>query len=377
ESFDSELVEHWMEHASRRPWTEDEFPLLAAWLKEQQQPLKHVRAGAKNSRCYFPMIRLSPDDSMLELWIYYSPLRDAGTALSIEAMQRLGRDENFHAWENLKTALVVGFHSAEQPNLIGNLVGIGVSERAMYCLADVLHFAEYSKADLARVANEFDQLPTLEPMAEEFRGGERMIALDVMSGHVSGLSSLSATGVRNPPWMFSVDVNLVLRQANEHFDRMEAAADATPGDERMRLAAVANEQIEETCINAVKRLTWFNKVLSRQARSEAVGNILCGLLLPGVQAATTVDDRYRVRRACARAAIALAQYRAAHGEYPDKLAQLVPEFADQEPKDYFTGQPLKYVRTAEGYQLYCVGPNGQDDGGLDATQDDALDSNLH
>ena len=77
----------------------------------------------------------------------------------------------------------------------------------------------------------------------------------------------------------------------------------------------------------------------------------------------------------ARVAIALERYRLAHGEYPESLVALAPQFIAKVPHDVIGGQPLKYRRTADPssqssdaasgqFVLYSVGWNETDDGGV-------------
>lgn len=64
-------------------------------------------------------------------------------------------------------------------------------------------------------------------------------------------------------------------------------------------------------------------------------------------------------------ACALERFRLAHGEYPETLDALVPQFLDAIPHDVIGGQPLHYHRAADGtFVLYSVGWNGRDDGGV-------------
>jgi hypothetical protein len=64
-------------------------------------------------------------------------------------------------------------------------------------------------------------------------------------------------------------------------------------------------------------------------------------------------------------ACGLERYRLAHGQYPETLEALVPQFVEKVPHDIVGGQPLKYSRTAEGrFELYSIGWNGKDDGGI-------------
>ena len=67
----------------------------------------------------------------------------------------------------------------------------------------------------------------------------------------------------------------------------------------------------------------------------------------------------------ARTAIALERYRLAHGEYPEALAALAPQYIAQVPHDVIDGGPLKYRREANGlFTLYSIGWNETDDGGV-------------
>jgi hypothetical protein len=64
-------------------------------------------------------------------------------------------------------------------------------------------------------------------------------------------------------------------------------------------------------------------------------------------------------------ACALERFRLAHGEYPEKLEALVPQFLDTIPQDIIGGEPLRYQRRSQGtFVLYSVGWNGRDDGGV-------------
>jgi hypothetical protein len=68
--------------------------------------------------------------------------------------------------------------------------------------------------------------------------------------------------------------------------------------------------------------------------------------------------------------LALADYRDRNGKYPQTLADLVPGELETLPADPFTGKPLVYRSTDDGFRLYSVGPNGVDDGGQSCENDD-------
>lgn len=67
----------------------------------------------------------------------------------------------------------------------------------------------------------------------------------------------------------------------------------------------------------------------------------------------------------ARLACALERFRLARGAYPDALAELVPEFIPVLPIDIYAQAPYRYRRIGTtSFQLYSVGENRKDDGGV-------------
>ncbi|HEY5912617.1 MAG TPA: hypothetical protein VJA21_18605 [Verrucomicrobiae bacterium] len=74
--------------------------------------------------------------------------------------------------------------------------------------------------------------------------------------------------------------------------------------------------------------------------------------------------RAETERSLVLTAIALKRYQVRHGEAPQSLSALVPEFLPSVPVDYMDGGSLRYRRQPEGgFLLYSVGEDGKDDGG--------------
>lgn len=67
--------------------------------------------------------------------------------------------------------------------------------------------------------------------------------------------------------------------------------------------------------------------------------------------------------------IALEQFRRAHGNFPDVLAGLVPEYLSELPLDHSTGLPLLYKLVDDKPLLYGRGLDGDDDGGQNVVDD--------
>ena len=66
-----------------------------------------------------------------------------------------------------------------------------------------------------------------------------------------------------------------------------------------------------------------------------------------------------------RLAVALEIHHLRHGEYPERLDQLVPDVVPELPSDCCAEEgPHRYRRERDGYSLWSVAENGRDDGGV-------------
>ena len=89
----------------------------------------------------------------------------------------------------------------------------------------------------------------------------------------------------------------------------------------------------------------------------------CSLVLPGGSRTAQKAAFAQTAVDCALIACALERYRREHGQYPELLSALQPQFIQKLPHDIINGEPLKYHRTETGqYVLYSVGWNETDDG---------------
>ena len=91
--------------------------------------------------------------------------------------------------------------------------------------------------------------------------------------------------------------------------------------------------------------------------------ILSSMLLPALGSAIIKEASSLAEVQTAQTALAVERFRLAHGELPDNLEALVPQFLSFVPEDPFDGQPLRYHRLAKGYVIYSVGRDGHDNGG--------------
>jgi hypothetical protein len=91
---------------------------------------------------------------------------------------------------------------------------------------------------------------------------------------------------------------------------------------------------------------------------------MSAILLPSLSNFERKMVRAQTYANLALIACALERYRLAHGEFPDSLDALAPQYLSAVPVDVIMDQPLKYHRTPDGqFILYSVGWNKKDDNG--------------
>lgn len=107
----------------------------------------------------------------------------------------------------------------------------------------------------------------------------------------------------------------------------------------------------------------YTQNAQRETSRKRPGNILVAIFVPNLEKAAEVVARTQARYDMGAVHCAVERYRIENGEHPETLDMLVPALIDRVPHDLVSGLPPVYRRTEDGgFVLYCVGPNGTDDG---------------
>jgi hypothetical protein len=101
-------------------------------------------------------------------------------------------------------------------------------------------------------------------------------------------------------------------------------------------------------------------------RGNVLGDIMSKILVPNMENSFKSLAYHRSYNSAVQVLLALKVYHMRHGELPESLDALVPEFFDELPRDWFDGGPIKYNR--EKALVYCVGPDLKDNGGSDPNE---------
>jgi uncharacterized protein (DUF2132 family) len=92
-------------------------------------------------------------------------------------------------------------------------------------------------------------------------------------------------------------------------------------------------------------------------------HFLSTILIPSLAKVREVVFKSDAQNVVNETALLLAKYHQDQGFYPKSLDALVPQYIEMLPVDLFNGATLIYRKEVDGFALYSVGPNLEDDGG--------------
>jgi ribosomal protein L37AE/L43A len=95
--------------------------------------------------------------------------------------------------------------------------------------------------------------------------------------------------------------------------------------------------------------------------SNWIGKFASEYQISGMRISLFSNRNLRGNIALTRALLLCLAYEKKHGQLPETLQALVPEFVEAVPLDPFDSKPIRYSK--ERQIVYCVGADGKDDGG--------------
>lgn len=367
--------------ADERPWKADEFPLIAAWLKANEVPLLLVTAATERPRYFSPLANAdaNPDGGMIEVLLPgVQKSRELGRAMVARAMWELAEGSQVDAWRDLMTMHRLARLVGQGPTLIEFLTGLAIESMAINAELRFLAETKPSAKMLAMYRKQLDRLPPRALVADKVNVGERACVLDCAHRMARGQMNLkeiadglddigkkdSLIGKLAEGLIFqTVDWDVVLKSANQWFDRLEEISRKPNYLERTAAMQKLDEEVKKLAEQRRGPMALLPLLGGRPAITQAMADTLISLMLPSVTQVYRSEGQAIQRMHHLELAFALAAWRSEHDSYPESLEKLAPKYIAEIPIDLFNGQPLKYDRVGEGYRFYSVGRNEKDDEG--------------
>jgi hypothetical protein len=369
---------------SQRPWKADDCPPLAEWLKAHEKHLAKVAQAVQRPEYFNPLVTHRPAGESSNLIGALLPsvqkCRELSLALSMRAMLNIHAGKFERAWDDILTCHRLGRLISRGATLIESLVGYAICLTAANATITYIEHARWDAQQALAHLREIQQLPPFAPLADKIDLGERLTGLDSLQMiRRGGLAALNGTVVENEKpipdaqkALEMLDWAVMMQTVNKWYDRMAAAM-----RQKDRAAREKEfQKIEDDFQAAKKELANEEKIKKLlegpdggQVVAKSIANTLMSLLAPAIRKVYAAQERAEQVARNVQIAFALAAYQKDHGKYPERLTDLAPKYLPQVPDDLFSNRPLMYRRTAQGYLLYSVGHNGQDDGGKSFADD--------
>ena len=285
-------------------------------------------------------------------------------------MRRLSHDDLAGAWRDLIACHRLGRLTARGGTIVEGLVGIALDGMAHD--AD-LHYAaspRLSSENLKQRLGELKQLPAWLPLADKVDLCSRLTFLETLTRlRRDGLDAIQALGLaelsdsERARWQRAIkdaDWDGSLREANRWYDRLVAAM----RDENRMVGLRTVQIIEQEPQLHNRGPVEFDEFVQDRLYGPEPIDLLLPVLFPGLFQGIVAESQAAQRQSQLECAFALEAFRRDRGAFPNRLAEIAPQYLPAEPTDLYSGGPLVYQLRADGCLLYSIGPNGQDDGGL-------------
>ena len=366
--------------AHRHPWAAEDYPIIGAWIKQNEKPLIMLHEAVKRPQYYNPLVSRKTDDDPGSLIAALLPnvqkCRELASLIIARAMLRLHDGKTEAAWADLMVTHRLARHVANGGTLIESLVGIAIESIASNADLAFLEHAKLNSKQLQEKLKDLQTLPAFPTIAETIDLTDRYISLDCLNmvrrggfAMVQGLVG-AAGGAPNKPTpeelkaLEGLDWEPAIKKVHAFYDRLTAALRLPTRAERKREL----DKIEAE-LQVVKLAVGDNFAHLVPGKDpgphvvQSISDVLLTMLAPSFQKISDIRDRYEQIHANLQIAFAMAAYRLDSGRYPAKLDDLAPKYLAKVPGDLFSGKPLIYKPEGKGYLFYSVGANGLDEGG--------------
>ena len=278
--------------------------------------------------------------------------RSSAQILSLRAIAELRNGNADKAMEDVLLSLRVEEATRSEPFLISQLVRVTQFRMILQVIYEGLSQHRWSESQLAALSVELDKRDYLSDYQLAMRSelASTIGSIEFLRKH----RNVALFGVENNPKLLTFLLTVLIP------DGFCYQNEITLSRYYERWAFPAIDPQKKLVFPSYGNLDDFQKA----TKGFSPYNVLARLAFPAVQKSIYRSAKIENSKNLARVAIALERYRLAHGEHPETLSALTPQFIDNIPNDIMNGQPLLYRREDNGlFTLYSVGWNQTDDGG--------------
>jgi len=326
------------------------LPVAEEYLQRFQPQLQSLRDLANRKGSVRYPVKLS--DGAATLLPHVQQIRDAARHLQLQYWVCRHRGDRAGALASLRGIVRAGETLRGEPTFISQLVRIAVFSLGVECTSDFLKHEQATAAELESLAELFAAVD-FHPSLSIAMNGERAMAYSTLQ--MKDLNQIQPSGQGSLPLTGGLGTLMDLRPGDgAHLLAIETEmvdAAELPLAEAIDKFRAIEQRVKQMATDEQRTLPWNRHVLAL-------------MLVPAVTNVADAFGRATSLLEGAQAAVAVERYRLKHGDVPQTLAALVPEFLPAVPTDPFTGGAMRYSVEEFSYAIYSVGPDKVDGGGV-------------
>jgi hypothetical protein len=352
----AEIPDEELSKLKTAPWATREHQDAASWLEEMKPALNVVEEACDRPRFYFPLLtengQSGGEAGMIDPGRTFDRgIRPVAMALAARSMRRLDAGDMAGFRQDVATLLKLSRLTDQQPNLISHLMAMAIDALATRCLDAAAAVQTFSAEEAKACRQLLAETPPLPSCAQALDVGERYRSLEMLC--VLNRGGVRVNGNFAFLYFYPVSFNQLLRDTNRYYDRTVAACDLPTFEEQWQALEATTQELDTR---------------TRKAGFLDPGAKIIEIVVPSLGKAQMLNVRAWVERDLALTALALREAKAQRGgAFPEKLEDL-KAVGLTAPVDRFSGQALMYARKGDGFVLYSVGDDRQDDHGTSQTE---------
>lgn len=355
------------EYAVQKAWPTGQTD-LAKYLERPPnlRAFEWIQKATELKRCQLPYFRSSESDGILSVLLpNLSHMRTLGKLLMADARRLESKGDFAAAIRRYQTIMAMAIHVDQGITLIEALVAQALWAMSDRGVIDMTMRHELSKPQLRAIDEMMAALADDLPTGKRGIKAERVVMMNSLDEFCASPTSF-----------------LQLLATAEDFGATPAAINRDSGWGALQLRF--GRLILPDRVIRKNMTTMFDHVESMFAaggirntagsfdshefvtKEVPAWDYFSRIMVASYDNAAAIGERSRTQMAATRAIVAIRLYQHEHdGSAPARLEDALGKTSRDAVIDPFSGEPLIYRRTSDGWQLYSVSLNLEDDGGIE------------
>ena len=346
------------------PWTLEDFPMLADWVNEIDEPLDAI-AEAIRKPVFFAPKSQSPDsvepDKPLCLLSWFlmeaQMYRSIARTFQARAVFRIGQGNIDGAIDDKLTILRFSRHITRSGSVVSHLVGIAIEDMAMAIPVGANPEYPLTERQIRRILEGIDALPPMTPISDALEGDRLVKLSQVQEFFIAYAQGGEAFAKKWAEWELGepptirhpLNWDIAYRRINEAFDALQEP----PPHERLHALIEESEEMLSD-VECVDQLSLIPGGIEMVLSDYAIASLIRGMpdiIEEAIHRSQCLENMQRL-------VLAMMLYRLERGRMPDGnwVMQIAP-YLGRNAERYFSCQTNPSPRGRTTYALVNYGNN--------------------